>query len=165
MEVDIDYFESFFLMLKIKIIKIERYILSKYVLLSLNDSEFLLDSRQQKAYNDLKKFYAKILKSYKNFEITKDHQDNMDRILKLGKSNFENGGKTIMMALYRFLFKTKNYTKIKESKDQKQDESIDKEGKGKVELIGKTTTHRRARIARIEMSQIRYPIQGRIRRN
>ena len=131
MEVDLDYFESSFLNLTIKIIKIQRYILTKYVILSLNDSEFLIDSKKQKAYNDLKKFYSKILKNYKNFEITKDHQDNINRIVQLGKINFQNDGKTIMTIIYRFLFKTKNYTKLKEtdSDKEKQSQSVQKDGK------------------------------------
>lgn len=117
MEVDIAYFESNFEKLSIEIKKIKRHFWNRYVILCLNDSEFLINCKMQKSYSDLKKYYSRILKNYKNFEISKDHQNNLDRILSLGKINYQNGDEAIMAITFKFIFKTKTYTKLKETEE------------------------------------------------
>ena len=126
MEVDLDYFESNFLNLEIRLITVQRHIISKYILLELRDEEFLKDCQMQKAYSDLKKFYSKVTKKYKNFKISKDHSDNLDRILQLGKMNYQNKGVTVMKIIFKFLFATKNYYKINYSKVKIKEQNEDK---------------------------------------
>lgn len=133
MEVDLEYFQSNFEHLTIRIVKIERHFINKYVLLSVDDKDILDSSALQKSYSDLKRFYSKVQKDYKNFEIGKDHQANIDRILQLGKTNFKTGGMSILKRVYTFLFKTKHYSKFKE-KDmddvaKSEDSHIAPEGK------------------------------------
>jgi hypothetical protein len=42
--------------------------------------------------------------------------------VELGKINFQNGGKSILLRIYQFLFKTKHYSKLKERESLPQSE-------------------------------------------
>lgn len=43
----------------------------------------------------------------------------MDRILDLGRSNYENGGRTILELSYKFFFETSNYSNFKDRLKQR----------------------------------------------